>query len=177
MHRLSRLTALKPLLASNAQPSVAWAAALGELSVRCPVQSSTAAVSPALAFPAAADMRTFASGPYEPGSPSASAVEGRQNSSSSASTSQPEGDQSSGDWMEDWAKLLQNDDSVGQAEFLQKTFGEDPEPVGPPLHELLNYNRKEEERAKRRMSELQKQEQLRQSRQASLQKLLCSMLY
>ena len=58
-------------------------------------------------------------------------------------------------------------DSVGQAELLHRVFGEDPEPVGPPLSELLNYNRRDEERAQRRMFELQKQEEIRQSRSAA----------
>jgi len=164
MHRLRTLTALRPLLASSAQPNVARAI-ISESIAKIPAPTAEAAV-PALGSIAVASARTFASGPQDPNTPDVSAVEGRQNSSTGASTSQPDEDQPEADWMEDWAKLIDKGDVVGQAELLQNMFGEEPEPVGPPLHELLNYNRKEEERAKRRMFELQKQEQLRQSRQA-----------
>ena len=164
MHRLRTLTALRPLLASSAQPNVARAI-ISESIAKIPAPTAEAAV-PALGSIAAASARTFASGPQDPNTPDVSAVEGRQNSSTGASTSQPDEDQPEADWMENWAKLIDKGDVVGQAELLQNMFGEEPEPVGPPLHELLNYNRKEEERAKRRMFELQKQEQLRQSRQA-----------
>jgi hypothetical protein len=167
MHRLRNLTALRPLLASSAHAKGARAI-IGESVAQIPALSPEAAQDSALRSIAAAGARTFASGPQGPNTPDVSAVEGRQNSSSGASTSQPvDEEQPEADWMEDWAKLIDKGDVVGQAELLQNMFGEEPEPVGPPLHELLNYNRKEEERAKRRMFELQKQEQLRKSRQSS----------
>ncbi|KAL0033923.1 hypothetical protein WJX77_010989 [Trebouxia sp. C0004] len=164
MHRLRTLTALRPLLASSAQSNGARAI-IGECVAQIPAPSVEVAQLSALRSIAAASTRTFASGPQGSNTPDVSAVEGRQNSSNGASTSQPvDEEQPEADWMEDWAKLIDKGDVVGQAELLQNMFGEEPEPIGPPLHELLNYNRKEEERAKRRMFELQKQEQLRQSR-------------
>lgn len=91
--------------------------------------------------------------------------EDRLTSNASASTSQlAEQPDSGDDWDERWAKLSEKGDLVGQADLLRDVFGEIPEPVGPPLHELLSYSRKEEERAKRREFELQKQEEIRQSR-------------
>lgn len=164
MHRVRQLAALRPLLTSGALPNVAQTAAYAGPPAQGLVQSTVTAATPALGFTVAATARTFASGPQGPDRPDASSVEARQNSSISASTSQSLEGQDADAWMEDWAKMVEKGDSVGQAELLQNTFGEDPEPVGPPLHELLNYNRKEEERAKRRMFELQKQEQIRQSR-------------
>ena len=164
MHRLRTLTALRPLLASTAHAKGARAI-IGDSVAQIPPSVEAAQVA-ALRSIAAASTRTFASGPQGPNTPETSADEGRQNSSNGASTSQPvDKEQPEADWMEDWAKLIDKGDVVGQAELLQNMFGEEPEPVGPPLHELLNYNRKEEERAKRRMFELQKQEQLRKSRQ------------
>lgn len=166
MHRLRILMALRPLLASNAHAKGARAI-IGDSVAQIPAPSAEAAQISALRSIAAASTRTFASGPPGPNTPDLSAVDGRQNSSNGASTSQPvDEEQPEADWMEDWAKLIDRGDVVGQAELLQNMFGEEPEPIGPPLHELLNYNRKEEERAKRRMFELQKQEQLRKSRQA-----------
>ncbi len=173
MHRLRTLAALRPLLASSPQSNSARAI-IGESVAQIPAPSAEAAQVSALRSIAAANSRTFASGPQGPNTPDLSAVEGRQNSSKDASTSQPaDEEQPEADWMEDWAKLIDKGDVVGQAELLQNMFGEEPEPVGPPLHELLNYNRKEEERAKRRMFELQKQEQLRKSRQSPVPQSCC----
>ncbi|DBA93188.1 TPA: hypothetical protein ACH3X2_003495 [Trebouxia sp. C0005] len=143
--------ALRPLLASNAHAKGARAI-IGDSVAQIPAPSAEAAQISALRSIAAASTRTFASGPPGPNTPDLSAVDGRQNSSNGASTSQPvDEEQPEADWMEDWAKLIDRGDVVGQAELLQNMFGEEPEPIGPPLHELLNYNRKEEERAKRRM--------------------------
>lgn len=92
-------------------------------------------------------------------------IDSRVHSKAGTSTSQS-GSADDGDYLEEWAKLIEKNDTPGQAELLTRIFGENPEPEGPPLSELLNYNRREEERAKRRMFELQKQEEIRQSRQA-----------
>ena len=163
MHRLRQLAALRPVLELRTLPNLAQIAT-GEGFVHGFLPSSTPRIAPAMGLAAAASARGFAAGPQEPEGPNESIQEGRPNSSSNAGTSQPAGDQDAGnsDWLEDWGKLMDKGDTQGQAEFLHNTFGN--EPVGPPLHELLNYNRKEEERAKRRMFELQKQEEIRQSR-------------
>ena len=165
MRYLRHLAALQSLLASNSLPIVTRNCAAADTNVQGSLQT---AVTPALGFAAAAAARWYASDAEssDPG------MDSRRDSGSSASTSVSIGDQSadSPDWMEQWARLLEKNDVVAQAEFLRQTFGEDPEPEGPPLHELLNYNKKEEERAQRRMFELQKQEQLRQSRLESVLK-------
>ena len=110
---------------------------------------------------AAALARLFATGT----GPGAEPTHSREYSNAGTSTSQARPDDD-GDYLEEWAKLIEKNDTPGQAELLTRIFGENPEPQGPPLSELLNYNRREEERAKRRMFELQKQEEIRQSRQA-----------
>ena len=170
MRFLRHLTAMQSLLTSNSLQTVARNCAFADTNVQGSLQTS---VTPALGFAAAAAARWYASdtGSTGPG------VDSRRDSGSSASTSLSTGDQSaeSPDWMEEWARLLEKNDVVAQADLLRQTFGENPEPEGPPLHELLNYNRKEEERAKRRMFELQKQEQIRQSRWESM--LQCCLLW
>lgn len=155
MRRLRHLAALQSLLTSTSVQTAARSCAVAD----CNAYSLQATVTPLLGFIAAAGARSYASdtGSTNPG------IESQRDSSSNASTSLSAGDQSE-DWMEEWARLLEKNDVMGQADLLRRTFGDTPEPEGPPLHELLNYNRKEEERAKRRMFELNKQEQIRQNR-------------
>lgn len=157
MRGLRQLAALQSLLSSTSLPIVARSCVVAESNTQNSLQ--TIAVAPALGFAAAAAARWYASD-----SGSDASIKSRQESSSSATTSLSTGDPSaeSQDWLEDWAKLLEKNDVAGQAELLHDTFGHMP--AGPPLHELLNYDKKEEERARRRMFELQKQEQIRQSR-------------
>lgn len=165
MRCLRRLATLQSLLTTNSLQIVARNFVVADTNVHGSLRT---ALTPALGFAAAAATRwsTSDAGSTDPG------MDSRRNSGTSASTSLSTGDQSaeSPGWMEEWARLLEKNDVVAQADFLRQTFGETPEPEGPPLHELLNYNRKEEERAKRRMFELQKQEQLRQSRCKSMLK-------
>lgn len=162
MRGLRHLAALQSLLTSTSLPTVARSCAVSDVNVHGSLQTTVTAVAPALGFAVAAAARWYASdaGSINPGTDS------RRDSGSSASTSLTTGDQpaESQDWMEDWARALEQNDVAAQADILVQTFGENPEPEGPPLSELLNYNKKEEERAKRRMFELQKQEQIRQSR-------------
>lgn len=163
MRCLRHLAALQTLLTSNSLQTATRICAVADTNMHGSLQT---AVMPALGFAAAAAARWYASDAesINPG------MDSRRDSGSSATTSLSTGDQSadSPGWMEEWARLLEKDDVVGQADLLRQTFGETPEPEGPPLHELLNYNRKEEERAKRRMFELQKQEQIRQNRWESV---------
>lgn len=157
MRCLRRLAALQSLFTSTTSVQTgARVCAVADCNASSSLQTS---VTPLLGFVAAAGARSYASDAEttKPGS------ESRQDSNSNASTSLSAGDQS-GDWMEEWARLLEKNDVMGQADLLRQTFGDTPEPEGPPLHELLNYNRKEEERAKRRMYELNKQEQIKQNR-------------
>lgn len=167
MRCLRRVNALQSLLASNSLQTVARNCAVADTVVHGSLQT---AVTPALGFAAAAAARWYASDARST-DPS---MDTRRDSGSSASTSLSTGDQpaDSPDWMEEWARLLEKNDVTAQADLLRQTFGDSPEPEGPPLHELLNYNKKEEERAKRRMFELQKQEQLRQSRWESVLQVL-----
>lgn len=162
MRGLRHLAALQSLLSNTSLPTVARSCAVAESSTQNSLQTTVTVVAPAFGFAAAAAARWYASdsGNFDP------SMEARQKSSSSASTSLSTGDQSaeSEDWLEDWAKLLEKNDVAAQAEFLHDTFGDSTQFDGPPLHELLNYNKKEEERARRRMFELQKQEQIRQAR-------------
>ena len=162
MRGLRHLTALQSLLSSTSLPTVTRSCAVAETNSHSGLQTTVTAVAPALGFVAAAAARWYAS---DTGSVDSS-IESRRESSSGASTSLSTGDQSaeSKDWLEDWAKMLEKNDVAAQADFLHETFGDTSEFDGPPLHELLNYNKKEEERARRRMFELQKQEQIRQSR-------------
>lgn len=159
MRCLRHLAALQSLLSSTSVQTGARSCAVADCNAYSTLQTT---VTPLLGFVAAAGARSYASdaGSTNPG------IESRRDSSSNASTSLSAGDQSadSEDWMEEWARLLEKNDVMGQADLLRRTFGDTPEPEGPPLHELLNYNRKEEERAKRRMYELNKQEQIRQNR-------------
>lgn len=115
-----------------------------------------------LVLAAAAPIRSFASDTDRPDRQPTTSADRRENSSAGTSTSQAQAGNS--DYLEDWARLIDKNDTVGQAELLHRMFGENPEPVGPPLSELLNYNRRDEERAKRRMFELQKQDEIKQSR-------------
>ena len=166
MRSLRQLNTLKSLLTSRFAAVGACSSSTVDSCAYGSLQTTLTTGLPVLGFAVAAATRSYATGTENapPGSNS------RQTSGRSASTSLPSADQlvESGDWMEQWAKALQKNDVAGQAAVLEKTFGESPDPVGPPLHELLSYNRKEEERAKRRMNELQKQEQIRQSRQGLL---------
>lgn len=169
MQALRQLAVSKHLLSAYTRSAVAGpSAGLAEF-VHDSQVSSLHATNPSPVYFAAALARSFATDSQRAGG----AADSRVNSSVGTSTSQsgPDGD---GDYLEDWAKLIEKNDTMGQADLLNRVFGENPEPVGPPLSELLNYNRREEERAKRRMFEMQKQEEIRQSRQAN-QTITCSM--
>ena len=164
MQRLRQLIALAPLVTSGSTQSIAAAPAVVDVTARLLVACQAQQTAPFAASFAAGSARAFATEPREPGSIGESAVDERQASSLSASTSQPvEQEQSSGDWTENFSKLLEDGDVAGQAELLKNVFGESPEPYGPPLQQLLSYNRREEEKAQRRLLELQKQEEIRQS--------------
>ena len=161
MRNLRQLCALQSLLQSS--PSLIFrSAASADNDVHGKLHTTVTSILPTLRFAVAAATRTYATDTRD-ANPS---MDARRQSGNAASTSLSAEDQpaESGDWMDEWGKALEKNDLAAQAEILQKTFGEDPDPVGPPLHELLNYNRKEEERAKRRLYELQKQEEIRQSR-------------
>ena len=163
MHRLRGLAALAPLLASASKSSpIICPASIQVDAARLACQLIVKAAH-LPTFAAAATARGFAAGPEEPGSATSGSTEERRASNADTSTSQLSGEQQD-TWIEDWGKLIEKGDVSGQAELVRDLFGEEPEPVGPPLHELLNYSRKEEERAQRRLQELQKQEDIKQSR-------------
>ena len=165
MQRLRQLISLAPLVSSSSTQSVAAAPAAVDVTARLLVACQAQQAAPFAASFAEGCTRSFATETRELGGNGARSVDERQTSSLSASTSQPiEQEESAGDWTEDWSKLLEKGDVAGQAELLKDIFGESPEPYGPPLQELLSYNRREEEKAQRRLLELQKQEEIRQSR-------------
>ena len=173
MHRLKRFAALRPLLTAATQKNLTSACA--EIRVQRSLPSTAATLHPAIDLAAVSKPRTFATGSHGSFEPDPPSSEDRQNSSLTASTSQPieagksQPDEDKGtskdDWLKVWAKLSQKKDLEGQAQLLQDIFGETPEPVGPPLHELINYDSKEVEREERRKFELQKQAEIKQSRQ------------
>lgn len=162
MRSLRQLCALQSLLSSSTSSLAARSPASADTTINGKLHATVTAILPTLGFAVAAAKKTYATDTRD----ADSGMDARRQSGSAAGTSVSSEDQSaeSEDWMNEWGKALEKNDLAAQAEILQKTFGEDPEPVGPPLHELLNYNRKEEERAKRRLYELQKQEEIRQSR-------------
>lgn len=162
MQALRQLVLSRSLLSACAR-SVDVAAITGVCDLVADCQSSKAYLkhlTPTSA--AAATARSFASDRQGSAGPADNRVDSGAETSSSQSVSGPDDD-----YLEEWAKLIEKGDLPGQAALMERVFGEDPEPIGPPLSELLNYDRKAEERAKRRMFELQKQEEIRQSRQAT----------
>ena len=173
MQALRQLAVSKHLLSAYTRSAVAGPSA-GLAEIVHDLQVSTLhKTSPSPVSFAAVLARSFATDSQRAGETSDSRVD----SNAGTSTSQP-GHGGDGDYLEDWAKLIEKNDIMGQADLLNRVFGEDPEPVGPPLSELLNYNRREEERAKRRMFEMQKQEEIRQSRQAptlSSRSIVCNL--
>lgn len=162
MQALRQLALSRSLLSACARSvDVAPINAVCDLVVDChPSKSYLKHMDPTSA--PAATARSFASDSQRGAGPADNRVDSGAETSSSQSVSGPDDD-----YMEEWAKLIEKGDLPGQAALMERVFGEDPEPIGPPLSELLNYDRKAEERAKRRMFELQKQEEIRQSRQAT----------